>query len=59
MKGLLKLEIETLDESYLSVKEIRDEICGREFLDLKRFLKKEIEGEKKKVFPPLEEVYSW
>lgn len=55
-KGLLKLEIETLDESWLA--HLKDEIVSREFLDLKRFLKSEVDSGAK-VFPPMEEVYSW
>ncbi|KAF2481473.1 uracil-DNA glycosylase-like protein [Neohortaea acidophila] len=53
---LLKLEINTLDESWLAV--LKDEVTSREFLDLKRFLKKEAETGKK-IFPPSEDVYSW
>lgn len=55
-KGLLKLEIETLHDSWLGV--LKDEVTSKEFLDLKRFLKKEVETGKK-VFPPSEDVYSW
>lgn len=55
-KQLLKLEIETLHESWLAV--LKDEVTSKEFLDLKRFLKKEVETGKK-VFPPSEDVYSW
>ncbi|KAF2716881.1 uracil-DNA glycosylase [Polychaeton citri CBS 116435] len=55
-KELLKLEIDTLHESWLGV--LKDEIVTKEFLDLKRFLKSEIDSGKK-VFPPLEDVYSW
>ncbi|TGO36573.1 hypothetical protein BHYA_0121g00340 [Botrytis hyacinthi] len=55
-KDLLKLEIETLHESWLAV--LKDEIVGKEFLELKKFLKKELEG-KDKIFPPMEDVYSW
>ncbi|KXT03766.1 hypothetical protein AC578_722 [Pseudocercospora eumusae] len=55
-KQLLKLEIETLHESWLAV--LKDEVVSKEFLDLKRFLKKEVETGKK-VFPPSEDVYSW
>ena len=55
-KELLKLEIETLHESWLS--QLKDEILSKEFLDLKRFLKKEKESGKT-IFPPLEDVYSW
>jgi uracil-DNA glycosylase len=55
-KELLKLEIDTLDPSWLS--HLKDEVTSREFLDLKRFLQKEIDSGKK-IFPPLEDVYSW
>lgn len=55
-KELLALEINTLHESWLSV--LKDEITTREFLDLKKFLKKEVESGKK-VFPPSADVYSW
>lgn len=55
-KQLLKLEIETLHESWLAV--LKDEVTSPQFLELKRFLKKEVEGGKK-VFPPSEDVYSW
>lgn len=55
-KQLLKLEIETLHESWLAV--LKDEVISPEFLNLKRFLKKEVETGKK-VFPPSEDVYSW
>lgn len=55
-KNLLKLEVDTLDPSWLA--HLRDEITSPSFLDLKRFLQKEIDSGKK-IFPPLEEVYSW
>jgi len=55
-KDLLKLEIETLHESWLPY--VADEIISKDFLELKRFLKREIDGGKK-VFPPMEDVYSW
>ncbi|KAI9701844.1 MAG: uracil DNA glycosylase [Candelina mexicana] len=55
-KELLKLEIETLHESWLA--HLKEEVLTKEFLDLKRFLKKEKE-DGKTVFPPLEDVYSW
>jgi uracil-DNA glycosylase len=55
-KELLKLEIETLHESWL--KELKEEIVSDSFLELKKFLKREAEGGKK-VFPPMEDVYSW
>lgn len=55
-RGLLQLEIDTLHESWL--KELRDEVTSREFLELKRFLKGQLDSGKK-VFPPMEDVYSW
>jgi len=55
-RELLKLEIETLDESWL--KELKDEVTSKEFLELKKFLKREQEGGKK-IFPPMKDVYSW
>ncbi|KAK4923515.1 hypothetical protein LTR28_012496 [Elasticomyces elasticus] len=55
-KELLKLEIETLHESWLA--HLKDEVTSKHFLDLKRFLKKELETGTK-VFPPMEDVYSW
>ncbi|KAK5014206.1 uracil DNA glycosylase, partial [Cryomyces antarcticus] len=55
-KELLKLEIETLHESWLA--HLKDEVVSKEFLALKRFLKSERESGKT-VFPPMEEVYSW
>lgn len=55
-KQLLRLEIGTLHESWLAV--LKDEITSKEFLNLKRFLKSEVESGKK-VFPPSEDVYSW
>lgn len=55
-KELLQLEIDTLDESWLA--HLKDEIVTPEFLNLKRFLKKEKEANVK-IFPPEEDVYSW
>ena len=55
-KTLLKLEIETLHESWLAV--LKDEITTKEFIGLKKFLKSEAEAGKK-IFPPSEDVYSW
>ncbi|KAJ5724885.1 Uracil-DNA glycosylase [Penicillium malachiteum] len=55
-KELLQLEIDTLDDSWLA--HLKDDITTTEFLNLKRFLKKEKEG-KAKIFPPEEDVYSW
>ncbi|KKZ60046.1 uracil-DNA glycosylase [[Emmonsia] crescens] len=55
-KELLKLEIDTLDVSWLA--HLKEEVLSTEFLNLKRFLKREI-ASGAKIFPPLEEVYSW
>lgn len=55
-QSLLKLEIDTLDPSWLA--HLKDDLTTSSFLDLKRFLQKEIDAGKK-IFPPLEEVYSW
>ncbi|RMZ11060.1 hypothetical protein D0862_03054 [Hortaea werneckii] len=55
-KELLKLEIETLHESWLGA--LKEEVVSKEFLDLKRFLKRELETGKK-VFPPSDDIYSW
>ncbi|KAL5314483.1 hypothetical protein ACEPPN_017123 [Leptodophora sp. 'Broadleaf-Isolate-01'] len=55
-KDLLKLEIDTLHESWL--KELKDEVTSAGFLDLKRFLKRERESGQK-IFPKEEDVYSW
>ena len=55
-KELLKLEIDTLHESWLPY--LADEIASKEFLELKRFLKKEKEAGAK-IYPPMEDVYSW
>jgi uracil-DNA glycosylase len=55
-KELLQLEIDTLDESWLA--HLKDEVVSTDFLNLKRFLKKEKEANVK-VFPPEEDVYSW
>lgn len=55
-KELLKLEIDTLHESWLSV--LKDEILSDSFLTLKKFLKNEGESGQK-IFPPPEDIYSW
>lgn len=55
-KDLLQLEIDTLDESWLAY--LKEDVTTPEFLNLKRFLKKEKDS-KAKVFPPDEDVYSW
>lgn len=55
-KELLKLEINTLHESWLAV--LKDEVTSEGFLELKRFLKKEAETGKT-IYPPSADVYSW
>ena len=55
-KELLKLEIDTLHESWLA--HLKDEVLTKDFLDLKRFLKAE-KASGKTIFPPMEDVYSW
>lgn len=55
-KELLKLEIDTLGESWLA--HLKDELLTVEFLNLKRFLKRELDSGAE-IFPPLEDVYSW
>jgi uracil-DNA glycosylase len=55
-RKLLKLEIDTLDSSWLAY--LREDVVHKDFLELKRFLQREIDSGMK-IFPPLEEVYSW
>lgn len=55
-RELLKLEIDTLDESWLAL--LKDDIVSKEFLDLKRFLNREAAANKT-VFPPKQDIYSW
>ncbi|KHN96801.1 uracil-DNA glycosylase [Metarhizium album ARSEF 1941] len=55
-KQLLKLEIETLHESWLAL--LKDDITSKEFLELKKFLDRETNAGRK-WFPPKEDVYSW
>ncbi|KAL8797672.1 MAG: hypothetical protein Q9195_000024 [Heterodermia aff. obscurata] len=55
-KDLLALEIHSLHETWLAV--LKEEILTKEFLELKRFLKREREAGKT-IFPPAEDVYSW
>jgi uracil-DNA glycosylase len=55
-KELLQLEIDTLDESWLA--HLKDEVVTPEFLNLKRFLKKEKDS-KVTIFPPEKDIYSW
>jgi uracil-DNA glycosylase len=55
-RQLLKLEIDTLDVSWLS--HLKNDLVSPDFLSLKRFLQQEVDS-KKTIFPPLEDVYSW
>jgi uracil-DNA glycosylase len=55
-KDLLKLEIDTLHDSWLP--HLKDVLVSPRFLDLKRFLKKELESGKT-IYPPMKDVYSW
>lgn len=55
-KELLQLELDTLHESWLP--HLKDVLVNPQFLDLKRFLKKELSSGKT-VFPPMKDVYSW
>lgn len=55
-KDLLQLELDTLHESWLP--HLKDVLVNPQFLELKRFLKKELSSGKT-VFPPMNDVYSW
>ncbi|KAF2007936.1 uracil-DNA glycosylase [Amniculicola lignicola CBS 123094] len=55
-KELLKLEIDTLDDTWLPY--LKDVLVSPQFLELKRFLGKEIKSGKT-VYPPMKDVYSW
>jgi uracil-DNA glycosylase len=55
-KELLELEIETLHDSWLP--HLKDVLVSSQFLELKRFLKKEL-ASGKTVYPPMKDVYSW
>jgi hypothetical protein len=55
-KDLLKLELETLHESWLP--HLKDVLLTPQFLDLKRFLKQELKSGKT-IYPPMKDVYSW
>ncbi|OAA46848.1 uracil-DNA glycosylase [Metarhizium rileyi] len=55
-KQLLKLEIETLHDSWLA--HLKDDITTKDFLELKKFLDRETKAGRK-WFPPKEDVYSW
>ncbi|KAJ6140431.1 hypothetical protein N7470_010436 [Penicillium chermesinum] len=52
-RDLLQLEIDTLDESWLA--HLKDDVVSTDFLNLKRFLKKEKDS-KAKIFPPEEDA---
>ncbi|KAJ6261115.1 Uracil-DNA glycosylase [Drechslerella dactyloides] len=54
-RELLKLEIDTLDASWLAV--LKDALLEPSFLNLKRFLQGEFKANR--VYPPANEVYSW
>ncbi|RUS18622.1 uracil-DNA glycosylase-like protein [Endogone sp. FLAS-F59071] len=56
LKALLKLESETMEESWL--KALMPEMRKGYFAELKKFLKKEKEIGSK-VFPPENQIYSW
>ncbi|ERT02136.1 uracil-DNA glucosyllase [Sporothrix schenckii 1099-18] len=53
---LLKLEIDTLGESWLAV--LKDDLVTASFLELKRFLSRD-HAAGCKIFPPPQDVYSW
>ncbi|KAF2800786.1 uracil-DNA glycosylase [Melanomma pulvis-pyrius CBS 109.77] len=55
-KELLKLEIDTLHDSWLP--HLKDILVSPQFLELKRFLKKELAGSQP-IYPPMKDVYSW
>lgn len=60
-KELLKLEIDTMEESWLGA--LKEMLVSQKFLDLKRFLRDEWAAERNgkgpKIFPKMEDVYSW
>lgn len=55
-KELLKLEIDTLHESWLP--HLKDTLLTPQFLELKRFIRQELKSGKT-IYPPMEDVYSW
>jgi len=55
-KELLKLEIDTLHDSWLP--HLKDVLVSPDFLELKRFLKKEV-ASGQTLYPPMQDVYSW
>ncbi|KAK6361408.1 uracil DNA glycosylase [Orbilia blumenaviensis] len=54
-RELLKLEIDTMDASWLAV--LKEALLEPSFLKLKAFLKEEFKANR--VYPPANEVYSW
>ncbi|KAI5290697.1 uracil DNA glycosylase, partial [Ascosphaera aggregata] len=54
-RELLKLEIATLGADWIAV--LKSRLVTKEFLELKRFLKREIESGVQ-VFPPAKDIYS-
>ncbi|KAF2155393.1 uracil-DNA glycosylase [Myriangium duriaei CBS 260.36] len=55
-RGLLQLELDTLDETWFAA--LKDELLKPSFLALKKFLREEhVRGAK--IFPPAPDVYSW
>jgi uracil-DNA glycosylase len=56
-KDLLQLELDTLHESWLP--HLHDVLLTPQFLELKRFLKKELSSGPKPIYPPMKDVYSW
>lgn len=55
-RALLKLEIETLEESWIEA--LHKELTMPYFLELKKFLALQ-KAQHKVVFPPAKEIYSW
>jgi uracil-DNA glycosylase len=55
-KELLQLEIDTLHDSWLP--HVKDILTSPKFLELKRFLNKELKGPKP-IYPQMKDVYSW
>ena len=55
-RDLLQLELDTLHDSWLP--HLKDVLLNPQFLELKRFLKKELSSGKT-VYPPMKDVYSW
>ncbi|KAH8727187.1 uracil-DNA glycosylase-like protein [Phaeosphaeriaceae sp. PMI808] len=55
-KNLLKLELDTLHESWLPY--LKDVLLTPQFLELKRFLAQQLKNGAT-VYPPMKDVYSW